>query len=158
MWQGFVGQQLCTMGAQQPHPQDNLFPLVSKLLLTSWPEQYVTLATVPSGSRASPPVKQLRGGPCSSRREEFTTRSLVKEGARRPSSNRKEKMKSFLRALREQCRALQGGPPNPFLQMHASGAMVNWGTVGDRSHVTHPCSAPAWSFCPGAGAWSCCVS
>lgn len=113
----------------------------AELPLTRWPEQYVTLATAPRGSRARPPVKQGSGGPLSSRSEVFTTRSLVKEAASRPSSSRKEKVKSCPRARREQRGALHGGPPRPSSQTQVSGATSNGGTAGDRGPPHHPCSA-----------------
>lgn len=95
-----------------------------KPLLTKRPEQYVTLATVPGGSKARPPMKQGLGGPLSSRREAFTTRSLMKEGAERPSWSQK-KVKGTPGALRKQRSALQRSVQSRSSQMQVSGATAN---------------------------------
>lgn len=97
-------------------------------------------------------MKQRWGGRLRSRREAFSTSSLVKEVARRLRSSGKEMAKSCPRARREQLGALQGGPEGPSSQMQVSGATSNCGTVGQRRP---PCSlTPAQSSassCPGEG-------
>lgn len=83
-------------------------------------------------------MKQRWGGRLRSRREAFSTRSLVKEVVRRLCSSGKEMVKSRPQACREQRGALQGGPWGPSSQMQLRGATSNGGPAGERRL---PCSA-----------------
>lgn len=88
-------------------------------------------------------------GRLSSRREAFSTRSLVKEVDRRLRSGGKETVMRRPQACREQRGVVQGGPRGPSSQTQLRGATWNGGTAGTGGCLAQPCSALLFLPCGG---------